>query len=196
MTTGNLLLNNFPRAGGISVPPSPSVHLQLTNYAVCSGPASEGLPNLKGKRVGIIGTGATAVQCIPNLAKNAEHLYVFQRTPSSIDIRDDKAWEKEDWLSHRASFAERNGGKGGQGFTADRRVFFDKATAGGFLHGEVVSLLSDDEDADEGGTEDGSRSAPIDVEALQEILLGRVLAAAAEGPRPPAKRIKIEAAKA
>ena len=33
-------------------------------------------------------------------------------------------------------------------------------------------------------------------EALQEILLGRVLAAAAEGPRPPAKRIKIEAAKA
>ena len=76
------------------------------------------------------------------------------------------------------------------------RVLRGEDAASGFVHGEVVSLLSDDEDADEGGTEDGSRSALVDVEALQEILLGRVLAAAAEGPRPPAKRIKIEAAKA
>jgi cation diffusion facilitator CzcD-associated flavoprotein CzcO len=39
--------------------------------------------------VGIIGTGASAVQIVPELAKTAKALYVFQRTPSSIDIRDD-----------------------------------------------------------------------------------------------------------
>ena len=39
------------------------------------------------RRVGIIGTGATAVQCIPHLARDAGELFVFQRTPSSIDVR-------------------------------------------------------------------------------------------------------------
>ena len=45
---------------------------------------------LDGKRVGIIGTGATAVQVIPELAKSVAQLYVFQRTPSTIDIRDQR----------------------------------------------------------------------------------------------------------
>ncbi|MGK0260294.1 MAG: cation diffusion facilitator CzcD-associated flavoprotein CzcO [Candidatus Azotimanducaceae bacterium] len=49
----------------------------------------ENLENLKDKVVGIIGTGASAVQAVPELAKTAKHVYVFQRTPSSIDIRDD-----------------------------------------------------------------------------------------------------------
>ena len=51
------------------------------------------LSKLKDKVVGIIGTGATAVQAIPELGQNAKELYVFQRTPSSIDIRDD--WETD-----------------------------------------------------------------------------------------------------
>lgn len=51
------------------------------------------LSNLADKRVGIIGTGATAVQAVPGLGENAKALYVFQRTPSSIDIRDD--WETD-----------------------------------------------------------------------------------------------------
>jgi cyclohexanone monooxygenase len=45
------------------------------------------LDRLAGKRVGVIGTGATAVQIIPHLAESAGHLYVFQRTPSSIGER-------------------------------------------------------------------------------------------------------------
>jgi len=49
----------------------------------------ENLENLDDKVVGIIGTGASAVQAVPEVAKTAKHLYVFQRTPSSIDIRDD-----------------------------------------------------------------------------------------------------------
>jgi cation diffusion facilitator CzcD-associated flavoprotein CzcO len=47
-------------------------------------------PNLNGlsdKRVGIIGTGATAIQCVPRLAEAARQLFVFQRTPSTVDVR-------------------------------------------------------------------------------------------------------------
>src|SRR5690606_24714709 len=51
---------------------------------------------LEGKRVGIIGTGATAVQVIPELAKVVKELYVFQRTPSSIDVRDQRATTEEE----------------------------------------------------------------------------------------------------
>ena len=77
--------------------------------------------DLKGKRVGIIGTGATAVQAVPELAKIVEELYVFQRTPSSIDVRDQretsveefKEWAKEPgWAkARRARFAKISQGR-------------------------------------------------------------------------------------
>ena len=49
-----------------------------------------GLTKLPGKRVGIIGTGATAIQCVPHLAQSADELFVFQRTPSTVDERNNK----------------------------------------------------------------------------------------------------------
>ena len=52
-----------------------------------------------GKRVGIIGTGATAVQCVPHVGAAAEHLYVFQRTPSSIDVRANRPTDPE-WAAN------------------------------------------------------------------------------------------------
>jgi len=51
---------------------------------------------LEGRRIGIIGTGATAVQVVPELAKIAKELYVFQRTPSTIDVRDQRATTQEE----------------------------------------------------------------------------------------------------
>ncbi|OBF91778.1 monooxygenase [Mycobacterium sp. 852002-51163_SCH5372311] len=66
------------------------------------------LQNLAARRVGIIGTGATAIQCVPHLASAAQHLYVFQRTPSSVDVRangpTDPQWAKTlqpGWQSER-----------------------------------------------------------------------------------------------
>ena len=50
------------------------------------------------KRVGIIGTGATAVQCVPHLARRCRELYVFQRTPSSVDVRDNQPTDPE-WFA-------------------------------------------------------------------------------------------------
>ena len=58
------------------------------------------LVNLRDKEVAIIGTDATAIQVVPELAKWVKKLYVFQRTPSAVDIRgqhetDPVRWEKE-----------------------------------------------------------------------------------------------------
>jgi cation diffusion facilitator CzcD-associated flavoprotein CzcO len=71
-----------------------SFHTSRWDY----GYTGEDLSKLADKVVGIIGTGATAVQAIPRLAKTARELYVFQRTPSSIDIRGDRPTDPE-WMS-------------------------------------------------------------------------------------------------
>jgi len=78
------------------------------------------LSNLADKRVAIIGTGASAVQIIPELGRVAKELYVFQRTPSSIDIRDDwetdQEWAKSlepGWQAKRREKALKMMGRGG-----------------------------------------------------------------------------------
>jgi cation diffusion facilitator CzcD-associated flavoprotein CzcO len=73
-----------------------SFHTSRWDYSYTGGDSTGGLHKLFDKRVGIIGTGATAVQVVPHLAASAMKLYVFQRTPSSIDVRanrpTDPAW--------------------------------------------------------------------------------------------------------
>lgn len=61
------------------------------------GYTGDDLSGLSDKVVGIIGTGASAVQAIPRLARAAKELYVFQRTPSSIDFRNDRPTDPE-WV--------------------------------------------------------------------------------------------------
>ena len=73
------------RIAGIERFKGHSFHTSRWDYDYCG----KNLEKLGDKRVAIIGTGATAVQAVPELAKNAKELYVFQRTPSSIDIRND-----------------------------------------------------------------------------------------------------------
>jgi cyclohexanone monooxygenase len=88
-----------------------SFHTSRWNYHV----------DLSGKRVGILGTGATAVQVIPEIAKVVRELFVFQRTPSSVDIRDQRETtdaERETWANEpgwararRARFAKIDAGR-------------------------------------------------------------------------------------
>jgi len=70
-------------------------HTSRWDYAYTGGDANGGLTKLADKRVGVIGTGATAVQCVPHLGAAAEHLYVFQRTPSSVDARANRPTDPE-----------------------------------------------------------------------------------------------------
>ena len=76
--------------------------------------------DLKNKKVGIIGTGATAVQAIPELSKIVKELVVFQRTPSSIDVRDQRETTEE----------ERHAWTQEPGWARARRARFRKISAG------------------------------------------------------------------
>jgi cyclohexanone monooxygenase len=96
MAAGPLHRPKLPGIPGIESYEGHAFHTSRWDYDYTGGDSDGGLTGLRGKRVGIIGTGATAVQCVPHVGEAAEHLYVFQRTPSSIDVRDnrptDPAW--------------------------------------------------------------------------------------------------------
>ncbi|KAK4981079.1 hypothetical protein LTR28_006829 [Elasticomyces elasticus] len=71
-------------------------HTSRWDYNYTGGtPKEPSLSNLKNKSVGIIGTGATAIQCIPHVAKWAKLLIVFQRTPASVNRRDNRPTDPE-----------------------------------------------------------------------------------------------------
>ncbi|MGQ7828820.1 flavin-containing monooxygenase [Altererythrobacter sp. Z27] len=88
MGTGPLHVAKLPGLPGIEDFKGKSFHTSRWDYAYTGG-TPEGAPmsRLADKRVAIIGTGATAVQCVPHLARDAKELFVFQRTPSSVDER-------------------------------------------------------------------------------------------------------------
>ena len=86
--TGPLHVPKLPGLEGIEEFEGHSFHTSRWDYEYTGGDASGALmSNLADKKVGIIGTGATSVQCVPHLAKACGELYVFQRTPSSVDVR-------------------------------------------------------------------------------------------------------------
>ena len=88
IASGVLHHPKLPDLPGVADFKGHSFHTSRWDYAYTGGsPEDSALENLKDKTVGIIGTGATAVQAVPHLAKWAKHLYVFQRTPSSVDAR-------------------------------------------------------------------------------------------------------------
>ncbi len=87
MSNGPLNRPKLPGIPGIDSYKGHTFHTSRWDYAYTGGDTTGNLHKLADKRVAIIGTGATAVQCVPYLAKDARHLYVFQRTPSSVDER-------------------------------------------------------------------------------------------------------------
>ena len=72
-----------------------SFHTCRWDYEYTGGSHEGNLTNLTDKTVAIIGTGATAVQCVPALGESTKQLYVFQRTPSSVDIRNNSETDPE-----------------------------------------------------------------------------------------------------
>ncbi len=95
MANGPLNRPKLPGIPGIDSFEGHTFHTSRWDYDYTGGDSSGGLSKLADKRVGIIGTGATAVQCIPHLGEAAEHLYVFQRTPSSVDERNNRETDPE-----------------------------------------------------------------------------------------------------
>ncbi len=90
MATGPLNRPKLPSVPGIEEFEGHTFHTSRWDYNYTGGDHSGGLTKLADKRVAIIGTGATAIQSVPHVGAHAKHLYVFQRTPSSVDLRGNK----------------------------------------------------------------------------------------------------------
>ncbi|PSN65045.1 FAD/NAD(P)-binding domain-containing protein [Corynespora cassiicola Philippines] len=91
-------------------------HSARWDYAYTGGTQeAPDLVNLRGKRVAIIGTGATAVQIIPELAKWADRVYVVQRTPTYVAPRNQTETDPETWAKITSQ----------KGWQNRRRVVFD-----------------------------------------------------------------------
>ncbi|UOZ06028.1 NAD(P)/FAD-dependent oxidoreductase [Amycolatopsis sp. WQ 127309] len=127
--TGPLHRPKLPGIPGIETFAGQCFHTSRWDYGYTGGdPDGAPLTGLADKRVGIIGTGATAVQCIPRLARDAGSLSVFQRTPSSVDVRGNHpidpdwfaslkpGWQRE-WLMNFATL--QGGGFAGEDLVKD-----------------------------------------------------------------------------
>ena len=86
----------LPDIPGIESFEGDAFHTSRWDYSVTGGGPEEKMDRLSDKVVGIVGTGATSIQAVPKLAEASKHLYVFQRTPSTVSPRNqrdtDPAW--------------------------------------------------------------------------------------------------------
>jgi cation diffusion facilitator CzcD-associated flavoprotein CzcO len=101
--TGGLHVPKLPGIPGLQSFAGHSFHTSRWDYDYTGGdPTGARLHKLADKRVAIIGTGATAVQCVPHLAASCKELFVFQRTPSSVDERKNQPTDP-DWFASIAT---------------------------------------------------------------------------------------------
>ncbi|KAF7185996.1 FAD-binding monooxygenase ausC [Pseudocercospora fuligena] len=97
--TGVITNPKMPRVPGIDTFCRQSMfHTARWDYTITGGsPEDPALEKLKNKRVAIVGTGASAVQVVPHLAKWSRELLVFQRTPSAVDQRKNHETDRTMW---------------------------------------------------------------------------------------------------
>ena len=126
MSNGPLNRPKLPGIEGINEFQGHTFHTSRWDYDYTGGSSEGGLIGLENKRVGIIGTGATAVQCIPHLGASAKELFVFQRTPSSIDIRNNRETDPE-WAKNLAP-----------GWQKRRMENFNSLVSGGLENEDMV----------------------------------------------------------
>jgi cation diffusion facilitator CzcD-associated flavoprotein CzcO len=126
MANGPLSRPKLPGIPGINGFEGHTFHTSRWDYGYTGGDSSGNLAGLSDKRVGIIGTGATAVQCVPHLGAWAKELYVFQRTPSSVDVRNNCETDPE-WFANL-----------GPGWQARRQENFNTLVAGGDQDEDLV----------------------------------------------------------
>jgi len=126
MSNGPLNRPKLPAMKGISDFKGHTFHTSRWDYAYTGGGPEGGLDKLSDKRIGVIGTGATAVQCVPHLGAGAKELFVFQRTPSSIDVRDNRPTDPE-WAAGLKP-----------GWQKVRMENFNTLTSGGIVEEDLI----------------------------------------------------------
>ncbi|GAB6902238.1 flavin-containing monooxygenase [Kineosporia succinea] len=98
VSPGTLTQPKLPGIPGIETFRGHTFHTSRWDYAYTGGSAEGGLTGLRDRRVAVIGTGATGLQVVPHLGRDAGHLYVFQRTPSTVGVRANRPLDQE-WFS-------------------------------------------------------------------------------------------------
>jgi len=148
LSNGFLQKPKLPGIPGVESFQGHAFHTSRWDYGYTGGDAEGKLTGLRDKRVGIIGTGASAVQIVPHVGESAGHLYVFQRTPSSVGVRDNHPTDAG-WASKLET-----------GWHQKRMDNFQILTAGGYQEKDLVSdgwtdiirkllfVMQSDEDAD------------------------------------------------
>ena len=127
MANGPLHRPKLPGIPGVDTFKGHTFHTSRWDYRYTGGDPNGNLTGLAGKRVGIIGTGATAVQCVPHVGAAAGELFVFQRTPSSIDVRNNRPTDP-DWAASLQP-----------GWQQARMDNFNVLLSGGFTEEDLVS---------------------------------------------------------
>lgn len=98
VAAGVLNMPKLPGIPGINEFKGKMFHTARWDYAYTGGSFENPvLDKLSDKKVAVVGTGATAIQAIPYLGKYARQLYVLQRTPSSVDERQNPPTDPE-WV--------------------------------------------------------------------------------------------------
>jgi len=127
MALGVLNQPKLPGIPGLEKFKGHAFHASRWDFAYTGGDSEGNLTGLRGKRVGILGTGATAVQCVPHVGETAERLYVFQRTPSSIDVKVNDPTDPQ-WVKTLKP-----------GWHQNRMDNFQILTAGGYQEEDLVN---------------------------------------------------------
>jgi cation diffusion facilitator CzcD-associated flavoprotein CzcO len=125
MACGVLNMPKLPGIPGIDKFKGKMFHSSRWDYSYTGGSyGNPVLDKLKDKRVAIVGTGATSIQAVPYLGKYAKHLYVVQRTPSSVDERPNPPTDP-DWIKSLTP-----------GWQKERQINFHHAAMESFRPGE------------------------------------------------------------
>ena len=96
MAVGILNLMKIPAIPGMESFAGAAFHTARWDYGYTGGSQEDPrMTGLADKVVGVIGTGASAIQAIPPLAESSKHLYVFQRTPAAVGVRGDRPTDDE-----------------------------------------------------------------------------------------------------
>ena len=163
VTAGGILAKaKLPGIPGIEDYEGRAFHTSRWDYSYTGGAPGQPMDQLADKRVGIIGTGATAVQVVPQLARSAKEVFVFQRTPSAVGQRDNGPTDEEWYRSLPA------------GWHADRVRNFTQAVTGRKPDRDLVGdgwtkVMWEDTQTKVSDPEEAERLEQSDFETMQEL---------------------------
>jgi cation diffusion facilitator CzcD-associated flavoprotein CzcO len=150
----------LPGIDGIDQFQGKAFHTTRWDYEYTGGSPTEPMDRLADKRVGIIGTGATAVQVVPQLARAAKEVYVFQRTPSAVGVRGQQPIDEE-WFRSLPP-----------GWQAERTRNFTEVVTGNKPDRDLVGdgwgqVLREDTQREPASEEERARLEQIDFEIME-----------------------------